>query len=333
MALREVARLGRLTRAASQLALLRAGLASGLFDALAEPCSGEELAEQLGAPPDLCAALLQAAHASGFVTRRGARYQRSRFVRWLAEAPEGEAARALLDQAALAYAPSLDRLPQLLRGAPRPPFGDAEASARVARASRLLEAYALAALDRVPGAKSARRILDVGCGEGSLLAALLGRYRDALGLGVEREAAVAERARQRLAAAQVHRRAEVWVGDVLRQELPAGDWNLALLNQVLQYCSEGERDQLFARLLPRLAQGGVLAIQTSVVQDGVLARATGMAATAALFDLFLRCHGNLTGLPDPTDLQVRLRAAGFARVGSVSIVPGGALRYVWAQRS
>jgi hypothetical protein len=65
----------------------------------------------------------------------------------------------------------------------------------------------------------------------------------------------------------------------------------------------------------------------------VLARATGMAATAALFDLFLHCQANLSGLPDPTDLQVRLRAAGFARVGSVSIVPGGALRYVWAQRS
>ena len=77
----------------------------------------------------------------------------------------------------------------------------------------------------------------------------------------------------------------------------------------------------------------MLAIQTPVLQEGALARLTGMAATAALFDLFLHCHGNLSGLPDPTDLQVRLRAAGFAQVGSVSIVPGGALRYVWARRS
>ena len=333
MALREVVRLGRLTRAASQLALLRAGLSAGLFEALAEPRSCEEVAEQLGAPPDLCAATLRAAHASGFVTRRGTRYQRSRFVRWLVDSPDGDAARAMLDQAALSYAPSLDRLAQLLRGGPRPAFGGAEEAARVARASRLLEPSALAALDRVPGARNARRILDVGCGEGSLLAALLGRYRDALGLGVEREPALAERARRRLAAAQVHRRGEIWVGDVLHQDLPAGDWNLALLNQVLHYCTDAERDQLFLRLLPRLAHGGVLAIQTTIVQDGVLARASGMAASAALFDLFLHCHANLTGLPDPTELQVRLRDAGFARVGSVSIVPGGALRYVWAQRS
>jgi SAM-dependent methyltransferase len=332
MALREVARLGRLTRAASQLALLRAGLASGAFSALAEPKTADELAEALGAPADLCAALLRAAHASGFAERRGARYRRSRLVAWLGESEDAEAACAMLDQAALSYAPALDRLPALLRGAARPRWGGDEEVARTARASRLLEARALAALDRVPGVRTARRIVDVGCGEGTFLAALLTRYRDALGLGVEREPAVAERARRRFAAAQVHRRAEVWVGDVLVADLPAGAFDLALLNQVLHYCTDSQRDALFARLFDRIASGGVLAIQTPVLQEDALARWTGLAATAALFDLFLHCHTNLTGLPDPTDLQVRLRAAGFAQVGSVSIVPGGSLRYVWARR-
>ena len=332
MSLREVARLGRLTRAASQLALLRAGLASGAFAALAEPKSADELAEALAAPPDLCGALLRAAHASGFAVRRGGRYRRSALLDWLCDSPEGDAARAMLDQAALSYAPALDRLPALLGGAPRPSWGGEQEVARTARASRLLEGRVLAALDRVPGVRRARRVLDVGCGEGTMLAALLSHYRDALGFGVERAPAVAERARRRLVAAQVHRRAEIWVGDVLRQELPAGEWDLALLNQVLHYCSEAEREALFARLLGRLSAGGVLAIQTPVLPEGALARITGIAATAALFDLFLHCHGTLSGLPDPTDLQVRLRAAGFARVGSVSIVPGGSLRYVWAQR-
>jgi SAM-dependent methyltransferase len=330
--LREVARLGRLTRAASELALLRAGLASGFFAALAEPKNADELAAALDAPADLCAALLRAAHASGFVTRRGGRWLRSALVAWLVDSADGEAARALLDQAALSYAPALASLPALLRGAARPAWGGGEEAARAAHASRLLEARALAALDRVPGVRNARRVIDVGCGEGTLLAALLGRYRDALGFGVEREGALAERARRRLAAAHVHRRAEIWVGDVLGPGLPAGVFDLALLNQVLHYCTESQRDALFARLHERLSPGGVLAIQTPVIQGGALARLTGTAATAALFDLFLHCHGNLSGLPDPTDLQVRLRAAGFAQVGSVSIVPGGALRYVWARR-
>jgi SAM-dependent methyltransferase len=333
MGLREVARLGRLTRAASQLALLRAGLAAGVFAALAEPKSADELAAELSAPPDLCAAVLRAAHASGFAQRTGERYRRSPLLDWLCESPDGDAARAMLDQAALSYAPALDGLPRLLAGAPRPKWGGDAENSRTARASRLLEGRALAALDRVPGVRNARRLIDVGCGEGTMLAALLAHYRDALGVGVEREPALAERARRRLAAAQVHRRADVYVADVLREELPAGEWDLALLNQVLHYCAEPERDLLFAKLLARLAPGGVLAIQTVVVPDGPLARLTGMAASAALFDLFLHSHGDLSGLPDPTDLQVRLRAAGFAQVGSVSIVPGGSLRYVWARRN
>jgi SAM-dependent methyltransferase len=328
-----MAELGRLTRAAAQLQLLRAGLDAGLFAALAEPKGAEELAESLGLAPDLCEAWLRAAFASGFVERRGGRYLRGALASWLLAPPDGDAARAMLDQAALSYAPALGRLPALMReGAPRPHWGGGEEAARVARGSRLLERRALAALARVPGVRRARRFLDVGCGEGSLLAALLSHYRDALGLGVEREPHLAELARRRLREAEVHRRGEIWSGDVMREELPAGDWELATLNQVLHYWSDEERDVLFSRIARRLAPSGVLAIQTLVLQDGALARLAGTAASSALFDLFLRSHANLFGLPDPVDLQVRLRAAGFARVGSVSIVPGGGLRYVWAAR-
>jgi SAM-dependent methyltransferase len=332
MSLRRMAELGRLTRAASQLQLLRAGLEAGLFEALAEPKSAEELADALGLAPDLCAAWLRAADASGFVERRAGRYVRGALASWLVASADGDAARALLDQAALSYAPVLGGLPALLRGGPRPRWGGDDTAARVARGSRLLERRAFAALQRVPGVRRARRILDVGCGEGTFLAALLAYYRDALGLGVEREPGLAGLARQRLREAEVHRRGEIWSGDVLSDELPAGDWDLGLLNQVLHYWRDEERDVLFARIARRLAPGGVLAIQTLVLQDGALARLAGTAASGALFDLFLRSHENLHGLPDPVDLQVRLRAAGFARVGSVSIVPGGALRYVWAAR-
>jgi len=332
MSLRRMAELGRLMRVASQLEVLRAGLDAGLLAALAEPRSAEQLAESLGLAPDLCAAWLRAASASGFVERRAGRYQRGPLASWLVAAPDGQAAHAMLDQAALSYRPVLARLPALLRGEPRPRWGGGEEAARVARGSRLLERRALAALARLPGVRRSRRILDVGCGEGSMLAALLARYRDALGLGVEREPHLAELARQRLRGAEVHRRAEIWSGDVMCDELPAGDWDLALLNQVLHYWPDEERDLLFARIAKRLAPGGVLAIQTPVLQDGALARMTGMAASGALFDLFLRAHENLYGLPDPVDLQVRLRSAGFSRVGSISIVPGGSLRYVWGAR-
>ena len=76
-----------------------------------------------------------------------------------------------------------------------------------------------------------------------------------------------------------------------------------------------------------------VAIQTPVLSDGAFARFSGMRATLATFDLFLRAHANLSGLPDLARLEAALRGAGFAEVGAQPILAGGGLRYVWAKKS
>jgi len=329
--IRHTRRLGGLLRAHFQSALLRAGLRSGLFAALRQPARAPELAEREQLAPDLTAAFLQAAHAHGLLQRRGERFRLSRFVRWLLDAPEAEAALALLEQASLSYEPVLARLPELLHGAERPLWGGPQAMLRAALASRLGERRAVAALVRVPGVRSARHILDVGCGTGGYLVDLLGRYRDALGVGVELDASLAERARANLRAAGVHRRAEILVGDYTEVDPGRSGFDLVLLNQDLHYFGGAERRRLFERILGQLAPGGVLAIQTPVVQEDALSRAMGLAATLASFDLFLRAHRNLYGLPEPEALRAALTEIGFQEVGEVPIVPGGALRYVWAR--
>jgi hypothetical protein len=73
--LARMAELGRLSRAALALELIRTGLAAGLFEALAEPSGADELAESRGLAPDLCSAWLRAAHASGLVEYRAGRYR------------------------------------------------------------------------------------------------------------------------------------------------------------------------------------------------------------------------------------------------------------------
>jgi SAM-dependent methyltransferase len=325
-----MAELGRLSRAALSLELIRAGLAAGLFEALTEPRGADELAESRGLAPDLCAAWLRAAHAAGLVEYRAGRYRSGGLAQWLLST-EGEAAAAWLDEIALRQLPVLRELPKLMAGAPRPSFAERD-SERRGLARRRFEDRSLAALAQVPGARSARRILEVGCGDGRFLAHLLGRYRDSLGLGVEPDLALAERARERLREARVERRAEIWSGDVLTEDLPAGDWELVLLNQVLPQFAEEQRDALFARLAERMSSRGVLVIQTPVLRTGLLARATGAAASTALLDLVLRADGDLHPLPDPTELQVRLRREGYSRVGSVPVLPGGAWCQVWATR-
>lgn len=324
-------RLARVLRGATELALLRAGLELGLFEALRTPRSAAELAERLGLEPDLVEAWLRAADSHGLLGAEGERYRLARFTRWLLDAPEAASLHAALDQAALAWLPRLGELPALMKGAERPLWGTPEEARRTASLTRMLEGRALAALGRVPGVRDARRVLDVGCGQGTYLAGFLVRYRDARGLGIELDPAVAEEARRTLREAQVWRRGEIRVGDFLSMTLPPEGFDLVLLNQSLHYFAPAERAALFRRIREQLAARGVLAIQSAVAVRDPLSRALGTAGSVAALDLFLRCHRNLYGLPDPRELAGQLREAGFAETGEVAVVPGGSTRFVWAR--
>lgn len=310
--------------------LLRAGLELGLFEALRRPHDAEALAGRLGLADDLVRSWLVACERIGLVKAGVGGHRISEFTRWMLDAPEAPALRALLDQVAVGWGARFSELPHLLKGAERPRFGAPEEAQRVASASRVVESRALAALARVPGTSRARRVLDVGCGHGSHLAGFLGRFRDAQGVGVELDPAVAEEARRTLREAEVWRRGEIRVGDFLTLDL-ASRFDLILLNNNLHYFPPAEHGTLFRRAVSKLTPGGVLAIQTGVAESSAVSRLLGVDAGMALFDLFLRSHANLYGLPDLDALHQRLRAAGFAATGEIPILPGGSSRYVWAR--
>jgi len=325
-------RLTGLLDAYAGLGLLRAGLRAGLLEALREPVTEAELAARLNAAPDLLAAWLRAAEAQGFVRRHDGAFELAPFTRWLLDAPEAPALRALLDQAALGWAPRFEDLPRLLKGAERPLYGaSAEEGPRMATAWRFLEERAVRALGHIPGVRNARRVLDVGCGHGTMLAAFLARYRDAQGVGVERDLFVAEAARRQLREAGVERRGEIVAGDFMTADLHRGSFDLILVDNSLHYFSPAQHAALFRRVLAHLSPGGVLALQTVVVSGDTLGRLLGGSSLAASFDLYLRCHRNLYGLPDLARVTEELRDAGFSSTGEVAVLPGGTSRYVWAR--
>ena len=249
-------------RGATELALLRSGLELGLFEALRAPQGAEALAERLGLAGDLVAAWLRAADAHGLLRAAGERFALSPFARWLLDAPESAALHAALDQAALSWLPRLAALPELMKGAERPSWGSAEEARRTAALSRLLEARALGALARVPGVAGARRVLDVGCGEGTLSRGLPAASPRRPGRRRGARPRLAEQARRTLREAQVSRRGEIRAGDFLTLDLGAEGFDLALLNQSLHYFAPAERAALFRRIREQLAPGGVVAIQT-----------------------------------------------------------------------
>lgn len=309
--------------------LLRAGLRLGLADALRTPEEPAALAARLGLEPDLVQAWARMLHAQGWLARRGAAYVLAGPYQWLLDAPESASLAALLDQAVETIGPRLGALPELMKGGERPLFGAADDASRMAAITRLFEPRALRALEKIPGARRPRRVLDVGCGQGHYLADLLTRFRDAMGVGVEIDPRVAEEARRRLAEADVTRRAEIRVGDFLTAEPPAGRFDLILLNHNLHYFAPAQRVALLRRARGLLDEAGVLAVQTLVLTEGLLPGLLGLQGGAALFDLVLRSHRNLHGLPDVAELHRALRDAGFERTGEVPVVPGGAVRFVW----
>jgi SAM-dependent methyltransferase len=262
---------------------------------------------------------------------QGGKYQVGSFVRWVLDAEEAPAIRAILDQAALTYAPRLEEIPELMEGGERPEFGAPEEALRTAAASRLMERQALATLARVPGVRAARRVIDIGCGYGTYLAGFLSHYRDAHGIGVELDPSVAERARETLRESQVSRRGEIHVGDFMTLDLADGSYDLALLNNNLYYFSPEQRSALFERVGASLVGHGVFALQTPVVEAGRITRALGADQSTATFDLFMRAHRNLHGLSGSEQLFAELREAGFEETGEIPIVPGGSLRYLWAR--
>jgi len=329
--IRQVRRLAGTVQAHMRLPLLRIGLLHGLFEELRSPLTADELAERLKLVPDLVASWLRAVHAHRLVRCREGRYEIGGFVRWLLDAEEAPAIRAILDQVALTYAPRFEEVPALMEAGERPDFGAPDETLRTAAASRLMERRALESLARVPGVRAARRVLDIGCGYGTYLAGFLSHYRDASGLGIELDASVAEQARRTLREAEVSRRGEIRDGDFMTLDLADGSYDLALLNNNLYYFSPEQRASLFARVRACLAGHGVFALQTPISTAGRITRALGAAQITATFDLFLRAHRNLHGLPDPQELFSDLREAGFEEMGEISIVPGGSLRYLWAR--
>lgn len=317
----------------AQVPLLRAGLHLGLFEALRTPQSAGALAERLALAPDLVASWAQALHAQGWLRRRDDAYEIVPTVAWLLDSPAAGALQALVDLAAETLGRQLLELPELLKGAERPPLDPYQEAQRVAAISGMAEGRAVHALRRIPGADRPRRVLEVGCGRGGFLAKLLAWRRDTQALGVEADPRAAEDARSRLREAEVSRRAEVRVGDFMTLELAKGSFDLVLLNHNLHRFPPAEHEALFRRAAGRLAAGGVVAVQTPVLVEGPLADLLGLRASLALLDLVLRMNRGVFGLPDLAGLHRTLAEAGFGATGEVPVLPGGVVRYVWARAS
>ena len=309
-----------------RLHLTGAAVSSGLLDALAGGAtSTAELARRTGAADEqLLAAFLRVVAAAGLVTGTdGGSWRLTARGRAVVD---DDLVRAVY-QAFPGFHTGLYRdLPGQLAGGP-PRRDVAEQGALIARISAGFEPFVLASLTRAIAKNTPRRVLDIGCGAGLQLAAMLEAAPEAEGVGVDLDPGAVALAERTLAGRGLSGRAQVLQADVRSPEARTGPlarpFGLALLANVIYYVSPGERGALLRDVAGLLVPGGVLLVVTTVASPQFFSRH---------FDLLLRAQEGQMELPEVDVLLGQLADAGLRPARPRPIAPGAPVVAVTAVR-
>ncbi|MFL6435931.1 MAG: methyltransferase [Nitrososphaeraceae archaeon] len=335
-ALAEVLRCGNLharLRAALEgltgvrLQLIAAALDLGVLDALREgPASTEQLAGRVRAvDQDLLAAYLRVLAAARLITGEGS-WRLTRFGRAVVG---DDAVRASYEGFGGYHAELYRDLPALLRGGPgrRDTTENGEV---IARLSAAIHPLIRDVLVRTVTERRPRRVLDIGCGAGLNLAAMLEAAPDAIGIGIDADPDAAALAQRTLSERGLADRASVHAVDI-QEALASGDpsaltygIDLALLANVIYYVPVDERVTLLRAVAGMLTPGGALVVVTTVAAPKLFSRH---------LDLLLRAQEGHMELPALDVLLDQLREAALQPQTPERIGPAGAaLRAVTATR-
>ncbi len=237
----------------------------------------------------------------------------------------GRRARALADRAPVLVAHyrsmfdyqlgPYDDLAERLRDGPGEGRDDLERHATtIAEVSRAATPFILPFLRECVAAVDPVRLLDIGCGTGVYLQAMLEAAPRARGEGIDLAADVVADARARLAATDVAERAGVVAGDA-RDLLAdrAGTYDVVTLVNNIYYFDAATRVGLYRQVRETLTSRGELVVVTMVTP--------GSPASAHL-DFMLVVQAGHASLPTAGEIEHDLRTAGFGTVEAVKLVPG-----------
>ena len=309
-----------------RLHLVAAALSTGLVDALADGGrTTAELATELGAEDEpLLTAWLGAAAAAGVLRSDGDRWSLTRFG---AALREDDLARATYEAFADFHTGLYRELAPVLRGRSRR-RDVVEKGELISRVSAGFEPFVLGRLVEAVRRAGARRVIDVGCGAGVDLAAMVEAAPGAVGIGLDADAGSVALARATLDRHGVGSRATVLhadVREVVRRRPPelAEPVDVALLANVLYYLPPATRVPLLRDVAALLRPGGQLLVVTTVAEPALSSRH---------LDLLLRAQEGELQLSDGPTLVRQLEDAGLTAVTLDRLVPGQPLVLVSGTR-
>jgi len=308
-----------------RLHFLDAAARSGLADALRAPATREELAARLGAArPELLHALLDVGRALGELGLDRGRYRaRGRALRAM-QAADGDSLAAMAEAFVTYYNSAYANLPARLAGGPQGDYLDWIGPV-VARFSRMIEPYVAGFVAEAVQGRPGLRVLDAGCGSGIYLRMVAEANPGAVGLGLDKDPAVAEQARANLAAWGLGGRFAAAAGDVLDPGLdPGPGFDLVLFANLAYYFPPAEREAVYGRLARLLAPGGSLALVCSFAGQGRdLFAANLNVATCSMRGCW--------PLPGLEETRSQLSRAGLSRQTAARLMPGSTLYGILAR--
>ncbi len=267
---------------------------------LTRPRTLDELAAHTGATRrDRLAAWLDVGVALHELREVGDRYAlRGRRAKAVAEGDPVLVAdyRSMLDYQAAPY----DELADLLRGGPDDGRDDLDRHATtIAEVSRAAAPFVLPFLQEITATVQAGRLLDIGCGTGVYLRAMLEVASRAVGVGIDLAPDVIDDARVALAAAGFGPRATFHVGDVRDHLATTADrYDVVTLINNVYYFGRDERVDLYRQVRSVLTAHGELVAVTMVTP--------GSAASAHLNWMLVTQAGHAS-LPSDGEVERDLR--------------------------
>lgn len=312
-------------QAAIRLHLVAAALECGLLDSLAQRTgTTAELAGRLGVSNEaLFEAFLRAVTAARLISGddEGGPWR-------LTSRGEDDLVRASYEVFAGFHTGLYRELRPLISGGPAR-RDVIEQGALIARFSAAFEPFVLDVLTGTVIERRPRRVLDVGCGAGLQLAAMLDAAPEAQGTGIDTDPGAAVIAQRTITDRGLADRAHVLradLRDLLREDAAGplgGPFDLVLLANMVYYVPLAERVQLFRDVAGLLAPGGALLVVSTVATPQLVSRH---------FDLLLRAQEGRMELPDVDTLVAQLSAAGLTPGPPRRIAPGNPLVAVVADR-
>lgn len=299
-----------------RLATASALLRSGVFEALREPRSLDELVEAVGAQDAaLLRNLLDLGVQRGLLRRRGAHYAaKGALARTLVREPDGPLA-SMLAEVTTYHQEVFQGLDERLSTGASPPYLERYGEL-VARSSRIMAPWIEAFSAEAIGVDRPRRILELGCGTGAYLEHY-GRLHDGhSGVGIDFDTAVVAAAEDRMCLAYPMERFTVVAGDMRDAATwPVGPFDVITAHQNVYYFDSDERREVWRSCRGHLADDGRLVIVSAF-------------AGGPMSDYFALILGSTQGcraLPTVDAVVEELRGAGFEVVRRERMIPGDAV--------